>query len=119
LSGYYSRDGAVRKLADGISDKSKRVAGARSYFQYSLTDNLAWFNGVGFSQRRDKSAFARATEIEFGRDRLADVTLGVTWRFQQKCSLRAQWFGSKNDSNIAIYDYTRHEVSSTIRCDFL
>jgi tetratricopeptide (TPR) repeat protein len=119
VSGYYSRDEAVRKLADGISDKSKRVAGARGYFQYSLTDNLAWFNGLGFSQRRDRSAFARATEIEFGRDRLADVTLGVTWRFQQKCSMRAQWFGSKNDSNIAIYDYTRHEVSSTIRCDFL
>ena len=119
VSSYYSRDEAVRKLADGISDKSKRVAGVRGYFQYSLTDNLAWFNGLGFSQRRDRSAFARATEIEFGRDRLSDLTLGVTWRFQQKCAMRAQWFASRNDSNIAIYDFTRHEVSSTIRCDFL
>ncbi len=118
LSSFYSRDEAVRKLADGVSDKSKRVAGARSYFQYSLSDNLAWFNGLGFSYRRDQSAFARATEIEFGRDRLADVSVGVTWRFQPKCSMRAQWFGSRNDSNIAIYDFTRHEVSSTIRCDF-
>ncbi len=118
VSSYYSRDEAVRKLADGISDKSKRVAGVRGYFQYSLTENLAWFNGLGFSQRRDRSAFARATEIEFGRDRLSDLTLGVTWRFQQKCAMRAQWFASRNDSNIAIYDYTRHEVSSTIRCDF-
>ena len=119
VSGFYSRDEAVRKLADGVSDKSKRVSGARSYFQYSLTENLGWFNGLGFSLRRDQSAFARATEIEFGRDRLADVTLGVTWRFQPKCAMRAQWFGSRNDSNIAIYDFTRHEVSSTIRCDFL
>ena len=119
LSTYYSRDEAVRKLADGISDKSKRVAGVRSYFQYSLTDNLAWFNGLGYSRRSDKSAFARATEVEFGRDRLSDLTLGVTWRFQQKCSIRAQWAASRNDSNIAIYEYTRHEVSSTIRCDFL
>ena len=119
VSSYYSRDEAVRKLADGISDKSKRVAGVRSYFQYSLTDNLAWFNGLGFSQRRDRSAFARATEIEFGRDRLADLTLGVTWRFQPKCAMRAQWLASRNDSNIAIYDFTRHELSSTIRCDFL
>ena len=108
----------MRKLADGVSDKSKQVAGARSYFQYSLTDSLALFNGLGYSQRRDKSAFARATEIEIGRDRLADITLGVTWRFQQKCAMRAQWFGSRNDSNIAIYQFTRHEVSSTIRCDF-
>ena len=118
VSGFYSRDEAIRKLADGVSDKSKRVAGARSYFQYSLTDNLAWFNGLGFSVRRDQSAFARATEIEIGRDRLADATLGVTWRFQPTCSMRAQWFASRNDSNIAIYDFTRHEVSSTIRCDF-
>ena len=119
LSGYYSRDEAARKLADGVSDKSKRVTGVRSYFQYSLTDKLAWFNGLGFSSRSDQSAFSRATEIEFGRDRLADVTLGVTWRFQPKCAMRAQWFASRNDSNIAIYDFTRHEVSSTIRCDFL
>ena len=119
VSSYYSRDEAVRKLADGVSDKSKRIAGVRGYFQYSLTDNLAWFNGLGFSERRDGSAFARATEVAFGRDRLADVTLGVTWRFQPKCAMRAQWFASRNASNIAIYDFTRHEVSSTIRCDFL
>ena len=119
VSSYYSRDQAVRKLADGISDKSKRIAGVRGYFQYSLTDNLAWFNGLGFSERRDGSAFARATEVAFGRDRLADVTLGVTWHFQPKCALRAQWFASRNASNIAIYYFTRHEVSSTIRCDFL
>ena len=119
LNGFYSRDEAVRKLADGVSDKSKRVTGARSYFQYSLTENLAWFNGLGFSVRRDESAFARATQIAIGRDRLGDITLGVTWRFQPKCAMRAQWFASRNDSNIAIYDFTRHEVSSTIRCDFL
>lgn len=117
LGTYYSRDEALRKLADGISDKSKLVAGVRSYFQYSLSEKLALFNGLGFSQRRDKSAFARATEIEFGRDRLADLTLGVTWRFQQKCALRAQWLGSRNDSNIAIYQFTRYEVSSAVRCD--
>ena len=119
ISGYYSRDEAVRKLADGVSDKSKRVGGLRGYYQYSLSDKLSLFNGLGFTTRRDQSAFSRATEIEFGRDRLADITLGVNWRFQPKCAMRAQWFGSRNDSNIAIYDYTRHEVSSNIRCDFM
>ena len=119
VSGFYSRDEALHKLADGVSDKSKRVIGVRSYFQYSLTEKLAWFNGIGFSRRSDQSAFARATEIEFGRDRLADVSLGVNWRFQPKCAVRAQWLASRNNSNIAIYDFTRHEVSSTIRCDFM
>jgi len=118
ISSFYSRDESVRKLADGVSDKSKRVAGVRSYFQYSLTDKLAWFNGLGYSQRRDRSPFARATEIEIGQDRLADVTLGVTWKFQPKCAMRAQWAGSRNDSNIAIYEFKRNEVSSTIRCEY-
>ena len=119
FSGYYSRDQAVRKLADNISDKSKRVGGIRSYYQYSLSDTLALFNGLGYTLRKDQSAFARATEVEFGRDHLADITLGVSWRFQPKCAVRAQWFGSRNDSNIAIYDYTRNEISSNVRCDFM
>ena len=119
VSGYYSRDEAVRTLADNISDKSKRVGGLRTYYQYSLAERLSLFNGLGYTLRRDESAFARATEVAFGRDRLIDATLGVSWRFQPKCAMRAQWFGSRNDSNIAIYDYTRNEVSSNIRCDFM
>ena len=119
ISGYYSRDEAERKLADGVSDKSKRVGGLRTYYQYSLNNSLSLFNGLGFTARRDQSAFSRATEVEFGRDRMADVTVGVNWKFQSKCSMRAQWFASRNDSNIAIYDYTRNEVSSNIRCDFM
>ena len=119
VTGYFSRDKAVRKLADGVSDKSKDVGGLRSYFQYSLTDRLALFNSVGFTVRRDKSEFARATEVEIGRDKLGDVTLGVNWRFQPRCMMRAQWFGARNDSNVAIYDYNRNEFSSNIRCDFM
>ena len=110
---------AVENCRPSLEVKSKRVGGLRSYYQYSLSEKLSLFNGLGFTTRRDQSAFSRATEIEFGRDRLTDITLGVNWRFQPKCALRAQWFGSRNDSNIAIYDYSRNEVSSNIRCDFM
>jgi tetratricopeptide (TPR) repeat protein len=119
LTGFGTRDRAVRKLADGVTDKSKKVSGVRLYGQTNITEKLSTFSSIGYSQRRDDSAFARATTVEFGRDKLADMTLGVNWRFQTGCNLRAQWFGSRNDSNISIYDYTRHEVSSTIRCEFL
>ncbi len=118
LTAFHSRDEAERKLPDGLSDKSKRVAGLRSYLQYSLTPTLQFFNGLGYTQRRDSSAFARATQVEFGRDRMADLSIGLNWKFQPTCTLRAQWLYSRNDSNIAIYDYTRSEVSSAIRCDF-
>ena len=119
LTAFGSRDEAVRKLADGVTDKSKKVAGLRGYGQFNVTDKMSAFSSLGYSQRRDDSAFARATTVEFGRDRLADLSLGVNWRFQPSCNMRAQWFASRNNSNISIYDFTRHEVSSTIRCEFL
>ncbi len=118
FTAFGTRDNALRKLADGVTDKSKRVSGLRAYGQMNLTEKLSPFLALGYSQRRDDGAFARATTVEFGRDKLADVSLGVNWRFKDRCNLRAQWFASRNDSNIAIYDYTRHEISSTIRCDF-
>ena len=118
LSGFFGNDKAVRKLADDEADKSKRIGGLRGFVQYSLTEKLALFNSTGYTLRRDQTAFARATEIEFGRDKLFDTTVGVNWRFKPTCNLRAQWFFSKNASNIAIYEYTRSEISSNIRCDF-
>ena len=117
LNGFYSDDKAIRTLADGVTDKSKKVSGIRHTLQYSLTEKLSLFNTLGATLRKDKSPFARANTVEFGRDTLADAGLGFNWRFQSKCSLRVQWLGSRNDSNIAIYDYTRHEVSSNIRCE--
>ncbi len=118
LSGFFGNDKAERKLADDTADKSKRVGGLRAFAQYSLTEKLALFNSTGYTLRNDQSAFARATEVEFGRDKLFDTTLGVNWRFKPSCTMRAQWFFSKNQSNIAIYDYTRSEISSNIRCNF-
>ena len=118
LTGFYSNDDAVRKLPDGVSDKSKRVGGVRAHLQVAVARTLQGFAGLGYTLRKDQSAFARATQIEFGRDKLSDVSLGVNWKFQPKCTLRAQWAYSRNDSNIAIYEYSRNEVSSAIRCDF-
>lgn len=118
LSGFFGNDKAVRKLADDAADKSKRIGGLRAFVQYSITEKLALFNSTGYTLRNDQSSFARATEIEFGRDKLLDTTLGVNWRFKPSCNMRLQWFFSKNASNIAIYDYTRSEISSNIRCNF-
>ncbi len=118
LSFYVSRDTAVRKLADNEADKSKRMAGLRAYGQYSLSKSTYLFTGVGVTQRKDKTAFARATQTEFGRDNTTDISLGAHWRFQSKCALKAQWVYARNNSNIAIYDYGRNEISSNIRCDF-
>lgn len=119
FTAYGTRDDALNKLADGVTDKSKKVVGLRTYTQRNLTERHTVFGAVGYSRRTDHSAFARSTTVEFGQDKAADLTIGVNWRFKPSCNLRAQALASRNDSNIAIYDYTRYEVSSTIRCEFL
>jgi outer membrane protein len=117
LTGFVSDDRAPNKFADGVTTKSKNLGGVRSYLQYSITPKLQVFNGLGLIHRRDKDAFARSTAVEKGRDTYAEATLGVSWQFRERCALRTQYAFSHNSSNIDIYDFERHEVSSTVRCD--
>jgi outer membrane protein len=117
LTAFASEDDARNKFADGETDKSKTLFGVRSYLQYSLGPKLQLFNGLGVIQRRDRDAFARSTVIEKGRDTYLEASVGLAWGFRERCGLRLQYAFSHNSSNIDIYDFDRHEVSSTIRCD--
>jgi hypothetical protein len=117
LSVFGSHDRARNKFADGLTTKSKDLAGLRSYFQYSLAPKVQFFNGLALIHRRDRDEFARSTQIAKGRDSYGEATIGLAWQFRDKCALRLQYAFSKNSSNIDIYDFDRHEISSTIRCD--
>lgn len=117
IVGHLSRDRAVNNLPDG-ADKSKRIRGIRGYYQQSVNDKTNFFTTLGLNARTDDSAFARATEVRDGKDSLVESAVGMNFRFNPQCTMRAQWQLGRNDSNVAIYDYTRHEVSSTVRCDF-
>lgn len=117
LAAFTSDDRAVNKLFDGETDKSKNLLGARSYVQYSLTPKLNVYNGLGFVYRRDKDDFARATTVDKGKDKFAEVTLGLNWQFRKSCAVRAQYSYTRNDSNISIYDFNRSEVSTAVRCE--
>lgn len=117
LTGFVTEDRAKNKFDDGVTDKSKNLAGLRSFFQYSLTPKLQAFNTLGFVYRRDKDAFARSTTIEHGRDKFLEFTLGLTWNFSERCTVRTQWAYTQNESNIDIFDFNRNEVSTAVRCD--
>jgi tetratricopeptide (TPR) repeat protein len=117
LVGFGSYDQAKNKFDDGVTDKSKTLAGARAYFQYSLTPKLQGYVGLALIHRRDEDEFARSTTVANGRDNYGEAMLGALWQFRDKCALRLQYIYSRNASNIDIYDFDRHEVSSTIRCD--
>lgn len=117
LTGFISDDDAKNTFDDGVTTKSKNLAGLRSYFQYSLSPKLQVFNTLGFVYRKDKDAFARSTTVEKGKDTFAEFGLGLTWMFRDKCAVRAQWSYTQNESNIDIYDFNRNEVSTAVRCD--
>ena len=116
LTAFASDDRAKHSFGDG-TDKSKNLFGARSYLQYSLTPKLQVYNGLGVIFRRDKDAFARSTTVEKGRDTYGEVSLGVQWQFRERCALRTQYQFSFNRSNIDVYDFDRHEITSNVRCD--
>jgi tetratricopeptide (TPR) repeat protein len=117
LSAFASDDRATHTLFDGVTRKSKNLAGLRGYVQYSLDAKLQFFGGAGAVLRRDKDPFARSTTVEKGRDRFGEASTGLIWAFREKCALRLLYAYSRNASNIDIYDFNRHEISSAIRCE--
>ena len=117
VSVFLSDDEARNKLPDGETDKSKNLAGARGYLQYSLTPKLNAFSALGFVVRRDKDPYARSTTVEDGEDRFGEFLLGVNWEFRKNCAVRAQYSHTRNASNIDLYDFKRNEVSTAVRCE--
>jgi tetratricopeptide (TPR) repeat protein len=122
LTAFVTDDHATHDFDNGVngsSNKSKNLGGLRSYLQYSIRPKLDAFAGLGVIYRRDKDDFARSTVVDKGKDVYGEASLGATWQFQDKCALRLQYAYSHNNSNIDIYDFSRHEISSTIRCDMI
>jgi hypothetical protein len=117
LTAFASHDRARNKFADGVTTKSKNLAGLRGYFQYSLAPRVQAFAGLAVIHRRDRDEFARSTTVANGRDTYGEAALGLAWQFRERCALRLQYAFSNNSSNIDIYDFDRHEISSMIRCD--
>jgi len=114
---FVTDDHAKNTFDDGVTDKSKNLAGGRVYGQYSLNPKLQTFGALGYVYRRDKDEFARSTVVARGRDRFAELLVGVTWQFMERCAVRTQWSYTRNESNIDIFDYDRNEVSTAVRCD--
>ncbi len=122
LTGFLTEDRARNEFdngVDGTSTKSKNLAGARGYFQYSLAPKLQAFNSLALIYRRDKDDWARSNLVQNGHDAYGEVAFGLSWGFRDKCVLRLQYAYSRNASNIDIYDFNRNEISSTIRCDMI
>lgn len=110
------RDNAQNSLGNG-ADNSKRFVNGRLYGQLSVGETSDLFTSLGLLYRSDRSAFARSTNIAYGNDHTADVTLGWTWRPAQDWTVRPQLTYIENHSNIALSEYRRTEFTVTVRYD--
>lgn len=122
-SAFFSKDRAESSYssADYASpaaiDVGRRTAGLRGYLQRDLGRGAYCYLLGAWSRRVDDAAFARATVIEIGRDRLAEVSAGavVPWG---RWSLRPTVTYLRNTSNIEVYSFNRTEGSLAVRYEF-
>jgi hypothetical protein len=118
LSVFGGKDRAKRPLiANTSTDVSRRNLGVRVFGQTDQRNAVSATASVGYSQRRDDSSFARATLVEYGRDKLLDANLRVTWRVADSFAVIPYIAYVRNQSNIALYDFNKTEGGIMIRFD--
>lgn len=122
VSVHYGREDDVSSLITEASPDGGRADGGKRFHGVRLGAQTT----LGARTRLFASAGVQAGEYDkvnyyFQRtrsDQLYDVTLGAAWQWRRQWTLRPQISYSGNDSNIAIYDYDRRDVSLAVRHDF-
>ncbi|HEY0665656.1 MAG TPA: tetratricopeptide repeat protein [Gallionella sp.] len=102
--------------SSGRNDGARRFSGWRIGTQKSVSGSTALFAGAGMQTGDyDKTNYLF---LRTRQDRFYDLNVGADWRWEKFWTLRPQLSYSRNDSNIAIYDYDRMDVSLSVRRDF-
>ena len=103
------------------ADGGKRFNGLRLGAQMQLNEKTELFAGLGtqFSKYDlANAAFSSPTEALTRDDKQYDANLGINWHYDKLWTVRPQISYLRNNSNIAIYQHDRTDVSITIRRDF-
>jgi tetratricopeptide (TPR) repeat protein len=106
----------VASPGGGRNDGAKHFHGLRLGGQLAFGERTTLFASTGMQV----GAFDKVNYY-FQRqrsDRLIDLAMGASWHWDKLWTLRPQLNYSRNESNIAIYDYNRIDVSLTVRRNF-
>jgi len=117
LSMFYGQDKATNRLANG-SDVSKSFTGVRLAGQCSANEKTDIFASLGYQWRNDSTAFARSTLIDYGKDQLADLTVGISRRLDKNWSVQPQLTYMRNKTNIPTAEFDRTQISVMFRRNF-
>jgi tetratricopeptide (TPR) repeat protein len=108
--------GGVELAQEGREDGDKPYVGGRLTIQNSFSERIGAFFLAGAQRGKYKDV-----NVAFGgrrKDTLFDVAAGITWTFAPGWSLRPQLVYLKNDSNLAIFEYEKTDLSINLRKDF-
>ena len=112
VSLFSGRERETEMRADG----NQHLDGLRFGGQLNVDEKTDLFASVGAQvgrYDRENAAFQA-----YRRDEQYSLNLGMTWRRFRDWSVKPQLAYSHNDSNLAIYEYDRTDLSVTLRHDF-
>jgi len=98
------------------NDGDKNFTGLRVGGQVSLRPDLDMYATAGVQNgtyQRTNSLYAQQRA-----DEVYELTLGSVWRFAPTWSVKPQISWTRNQSNLSLNDYQRHELSLLVRRDF-
>jgi tetratricopeptide (TPR) repeat protein len=101
---------------NGRDDGHRQFYGARVTLQAALTEKVSTFLVLG----AQKSNYETVNPDFLMRrnDTLTDATLGVSWRFADRWTLRPLVSLIRNKSNLGLNEFERNDFSVTLRRDF-
>lgn len=102
--------------SNGRNDGAKRFSGLRIGGQTTVGERTSLFASAG-TQTGDYNK-VNYLFLRKRKDSLYDLNVGANWHWGKLWTLRPQLSYSRNDSNIAIYDFDRMDVSLSVRRDF-
>lgn len=105
--------GREKNRYDDRQDLSRDIYGAR--VGASLSPWRSWTFGAGAVWQRSDYKEPDPTLLTTREDRYLAGEASVEWRFAQDFSLRAELLKSRNESNLALYEYRRHAAMLRLR----
>ncbi len=108
--------GGAEQETNGRPDGDKRMGGLRVGTQM-LTGNKQTFS-ASFGVQSGQFSEENLAFLVKRKDILYDVSIGHTWHPAPNWSLRPQLVYSRNDSTVPIHEYTRTDISLSVRRDF-
>lgn len=108
--------GGAEQETNGRPDGDKRLGGLRVGTQM-LTGNKQTFS-ASFAFQSGQFSEENLAFLVKRKDLLYDINIGYTWHLAPNWSLRPQLVHSRNGSTVPIYEYTRTDISFSVRRDF-